>query len=279
MACPDHSHIHAYVDGEVDAIGAAALERHFDECPHCRARREELEHMRTAIRQDVRPLLAPAALRARITQSLERESGTDAARAWPRVSAARPRWTWMAWPALAGAAAAAVVAWLVIGPWRHDAALLDELAAAHVRSLMASHLIDVESSDHHTVKPWFAGRTDVSPAVADFAAQGYADRRTRRLPGSSARRGAGLSSRQTRDQRVQLGERCAGHAHFQQSRRIPRELLAVGNGAILRRLRRRQARDRAAGSAAAGSGRARGIKPSRPESPWQHIPGDLHGER
>jgi anti-sigma factor RsiW len=174
MACPDHSHIHAYVDGEVDAIGAAALERHFDECPHCRARREELEHMRTAIRQDVRPLLAPAALRARITQSLERESGTDAARAWPRVSAARPRWTWMAWPALAGAAAAAVVAWLVIGPWRHDAALLDELAAAHVRSLMASHLIDVESSDHHTVKPWFAGRTDVSPAVADFAAQGYA---------------------------------------------------------------------------------------------------------
>lgn len=173
MDCPDHSHIHAYVDGEVDAIGAAALERHFEECPQCRARREELEHMRTAIRQDVRPLLAPANLRARIAQSLERESGTAATRVRSLPPARRPRWTWMAWPALAGAAAATAVAWLLIAPWHHEGRLLDELAAAHVRSLMASHLIDVESSDHHTVKPWFAGRTDVSPAVADFASQGY----------------------------------------------------------------------------------------------------------
>jgi len=36
MACPDSSHVHAYVDGEVDAIGAATLERHFAECPQCR---------------------------------------------------------------------------------------------------------------------------------------------------------------------------------------------------------------------------------------------------
>jgi anti-sigma factor RsiW len=45
--------------------------------------------------------------------------------------------------------------------------------SAHLRSLMSNHMIEVQSSDHHTVKPWFAGHTDVSPAVTDFAAQGY----------------------------------------------------------------------------------------------------------
>jgi len=40
-------------------------------------------------------------------------------------------------------------------------------------ALLPAHLIDVASTDQHTVKPWFAGHADVSPVVADFAPQGY----------------------------------------------------------------------------------------------------------
>jgi len=170
MACPENAHLHAYIDGEVDAISAADIERHLRECVQCRSLREELEHMRIAIRQDARPERAPDSLRARIEKSLGREAGSAA-----RAPSRRRPWSPFSWvlsAALGGAVAAGALIFF-FGTMRSDSVLLDELVSAHVRSLMPAHLIDVESSDHHTVKPWFAGRTDVSPVVVDFGSRGY----------------------------------------------------------------------------------------------------------
>jgi anti-sigma factor (TIGR02949 family) len=172
MACPEPLQLQAYFDGELEALAASQLEEHLAGCPQCSAHLEELSSLRAAIRRDVTPVQAPANLRARIAHALEAEAGAAAiARPAPRAWRSRPFWL----GALGGVAAAAGLALFsfLLMSARLGGTLADELVAAHVRSLLPSHLIDVASSDRHTVKPWFAGHADVSPAVADFAEQGY----------------------------------------------------------------------------------------------------------
>jgi anti-sigma factor RsiW len=54
-----------------------------------------------------------------------------------------------------------------------DQRILGDVISAHLRSLQADHLTDVPSSDQHTVKPWFNGRLDFAPPVADLTALGF----------------------------------------------------------------------------------------------------------
>src|SRR5208283_2387855 len=89
----------------------------------------------------------------------------------PLISSASSFWAGAA-GGIGGTAIAATVAFLLLAPPLVNP-LVNDLVGAHVRSLMPDHLIEVVSTDKHTVKPWFAGHSDVSPVVADFKAQGY----------------------------------------------------------------------------------------------------------
>lgn len=171
MQCAEQLRVHAYFDGELDAVSAAAIERHVGHCPECRTLLEDLERTRADLRRELEYGQAPPALRARIAAMLDREAAAAARRAAPRA-AWRGRPFWLGTVAGAGTALAAGVAVLLLAPLLF-AALPDELIAAHLRSLEPGKLTQVVSTDRHTVKPWFAGRVDVSPVVADFAAQGY----------------------------------------------------------------------------------------------------------
>jgi anti-sigma factor (TIGR02949 family) len=174
MACAEDLQVQAYFDGELDRVTAAAIEQHLATCEECRELLQELHQVRTLMREKVPKTVIPAQLRGRIIDSLDQESRTvvrmaDRNAALPRRS--RPFWIGVL-SGVGGSAVAAAVTLLVLAPLLNHS-LTAELVADHTRSLMSSHLIAVVSTDQHTVKPWFAGRTDVSPEVADFTQQGY----------------------------------------------------------------------------------------------------------
>lgn len=175
MQCREALRVQAYFDAELDAMTALEVERHIQHCAECHALHQDLDQLRIAMRRDLPYVQTSPALRSRIAQALEAEEGSDGARRAraPGTSLMRLRAFWVgATSGLAAAAAAAGVAFLLFAAPR-TSPIVDAIVSAHVNSLLATHLIDVVSTDQHTVKPWFAGHTDVSPVVADFEPQGY----------------------------------------------------------------------------------------------------------
>lgn len=191
--------LNAYIDGELDLSCTLTLESHLAGCRSCRQKHERLMALTADLRSGLERHVAPADLRERVTlmlaarpglrqdSGLRQEAQSDApapvdlaARraAGTQGKAGRP-WSRRQLFALAASVAGVAIAsgvtsyWLAPHGEGEDQKLAEEVVASHIRSMMAGHLTDVASNDQHTIKPWFDGKVDVAPTVADYTPQGF----------------------------------------------------------------------------------------------------------
>ncbi len=154
--------IEAYADGELDPEREAAFEDHAESCTDCGAALDAWDEERRAVRAALEVEPASARLAARV-----RATTVETAR--PR--AAMPAWVGQAAALVAVGVISSVGTFAVVKP--HADERVQTLIDAHVRAQDPGKLIEVASSDQHTVKPWLDARLDFAPPVEDFRAQGF----------------------------------------------------------------------------------------------------------
>jgi anti-sigma factor RsiW len=177
-----------YLDSELDPITSQKIEQHLRECPKCDQAYKIHGSLIRVIGNATPYYKAPAELREQIQSSLRDAvgakdkggSGQPGQLSVPRPQGERRRvlsqvpWNWLALAAaiMLGALITAVFLPRMRAP-NADQFLATQLIASHVRSLMANHLMDVPSSDQHTVKPWLDAKLDFAAPVPDLSNQGF----------------------------------------------------------------------------------------------------------
>ena len=165
IECEQTLLVQADFDGELEAGRAAALVEHVAQCRQCQLVSEQLERSRTLLR-DAPRYSVPQGLRRSVDRTLQ-QAPAKQSRPLVRAAGRAPLLGWAT-----ALAASVVLAIVLLTPRTPDVEA--QLLASHVRSLqLQSHLIDVESSDHHTVRPWFAGKVDFAPPVKELANDGF----------------------------------------------------------------------------------------------------------
>jgi len=153
------------VDEELDLTQKVDIETHLRSCVGCAEYLHNLAELRQVIRDKAPYYRASEQLASRVQAAVRASAKAEA----------RPRLTWP-WAAAVSLAAAAAILWgaiLIRSTAAQPDLLAQDLVAGHVRSLMANHLLDVPSTDQHTVKPWFNGKLDFSPQVKDLTDEGF----------------------------------------------------------------------------------------------------------
>ncbi|HYT47445.1 MAG TPA: anti-sigma factor [Burkholderiales bacterium] len=148
----EENRLHAYLDGELDAAASLEFEAQMAENPALRAACERQRELSAAIRGKADYHPAPIRL-YRVEQ--------PASKSFKFISA-------FALVALVAFGLGTLLTFRAA-----EDPLAREVVASHVRATLGGRLIDVASSDQHTVKPWLSARLPFSPPVTDLSQDGF----------------------------------------------------------------------------------------------------------
>jgi anti-sigma factor RsiW len=176
--------LHGLVDNEIEAGHAVGIETHLRACAGCAAQLRQHRVMRDMMSGADLRFPAPPALRRRVSAMLP-----VAAAAMPLRRSLFKGFKFRGFDfkgfgvksfafngfGFSSALSAAAAALLMIAVMRsdQDQVIVSDVVSAHLRSLQANHLTEVQTSDRQAVKPWFNDRLGAAPPVPDLTSQGF----------------------------------------------------------------------------------------------------------
>jgi anti-sigma factor RsiW len=152
--------LNARLDNELDMASSSSVDHHLSGCQTCSAQHMALQNLHgEIIAAELAYTPDPALERKLAVQFLTR--------------AKKSRASFWAMAGAAACVAIAIVAFSVVRTTSEADAIGPEILDSSLRAIEPSHLVDVPSSDQHTVKPWFQGKTSFSPPVPDLTANDF----------------------------------------------------------------------------------------------------------
>lgn len=151
--------IEAYMDEELEPGLSASVEEHLSCCQACSEAYSRLRTQKASIRSLAPYYRAPAQLSRSVRDALRQAAANDA-----KPAASSLPWRWLAMAATILLAVS--VSWNISPsprPTAENGLVAQNILSDHIRSPIGTHLLDVPSSNQHTVKPWFNASSTFHP--------------------------------------------------------------------------------------------------------------------